>query len=205
MSGLLWLFAVLAILFTIGLLSIGIDIAYKNKKATVRVKISQFRITLYPRKPIKGNKKPKKAKKTKKRRTKKTEKITESTSDDIFSELQSRLPILIKVGKSFYRKLVVDKLLFLLTIPGAEDPAEGAMRYAQANFLLGTLWNPLTKAFHVEDGRAGVRMDFEQSELALEAQLVTSIKIYQMLWITLVVLWDICSENIKLRKQRKAV
>ena len=55
----------------------------------------------------------------------------------------------------FRRRLRGDQLELKLTI-GAADPGDAAIRYGQANALLGSIWQPLTEAFHVEDRKSVV-------------------------------------------------
>ena len=71
-----------------------------------------------------------------------------------------------------------------LTI-GAADPGDAAIRYGQANALLGSIWQPLTEAFHVEEGRARVEVDFTAAAPVLTGQVSLSLKLYQLLWLGL--------------------
>ena len=83
-----------------------------------------------------------------------------------------------------YGRLRVDQLELKLTI-GAADPGDAAIRYGQANALLGSIWQPLTEAFHVEEGRARVEVDFTAAAPVLTGQVSLSLKLYQLLWLGL--------------------
>ena len=51
--------------------------------------------------------------------------------------------------------------------------------------LLGSIWQPLTEAFHVEEGRARVEVDFTAAAPVLTGQVSLSLKLYQLLWLGL--------------------
>ena len=94
------------------------------------------------------------------------------------------LPLALEAAGCFRRRLRVDQLELKLTI-GAADPGDAAIRYGQANALLGSIWQPLTEAFHVEEGRARVEVDFTAAAPVLTGQVSLSLKLYQLLWLGL--------------------
>ena len=59
------------------------------------------------------------------------------------------------------------------------------MLYGQANAVLGALWYPLTKAFHVKDGTARVKLDFDVPGMTVYGTAALSIKIGTAVWIGL--------------------
>ena len=188
---------ILVVLFILSFIPIGVGAEYQDETGIIWIKLGKMRITVYP---IKKRIEKRTIKQTKK---KISTKIKSSTSSQMLSMAQNLLPIALRTGRRFRQKLVIDKLLFLLTVPGADDPAQGAIRYAQANALLGSMWIPFTEMFHVEDGRAAVRVNFESSHLVLQAQLVATLKIYQIVWIGIWFGWDILVQTIAIRKQKK--
>ena len=98
--------------------------------------------------------------------------------------MKELLPLALEAAGCFRRRLRVDQLELKLTI-GAADPGDAAIRYGQANALLGSIWQPLTEAFHVEEGRARVEVDFTAAALVLTGQVSLSLKLYQLLWLGL--------------------
>ena len=50
---------------------------------------------------------------------------------------------------------------------------------------LGALWEPLTRAIHVKDGRARVRVDFDTQGMTVYARASLSLKSGQILWLGL--------------------
>ena len=64
--------------------------------------------------------------------------------------------------------------------PGPPDPADAALRYGQANALLGAIWQPVTRVFHVKDGWARVEVDFERTEPALYGRVSLSLTVGEL-------------------------
>ena len=95
-------------------------------------------------------------------------------------ELGRRLfPLLLEAAGQFRRKLQIDELRLRL-VAGAPDPADAALRYGQANALLGGIWQPVTRAFHVKDGRARVELDFDRTEPALYGRVSLSLTVGEL-------------------------
>ena len=86
---------------------------------------------------------------------------------------------------------------------GGSDPADAAMLYGQANAALGALWHPLTKAFHVKDGTAWVKLDFDAPGTTLYGQAALSIKIGTLVWIGLGAGWKALFGALAARKRLK--
>ena len=97
---------------------------------------------------------------------------------------QALLPVGMEAAKGMWRGLRVDDLELELTA-GSPDPADAAMLYGRANAALGALWTPLTRAFHVKDGRARVRLDFDAPGVTVYGTAALSIKIGTAVWIGL--------------------
>ena len=89
------------------------------------------------------------------------------------------LPVALEAAGQLGRRLRVDTLRLELTA-GAPDPGDAALIYGQACAVLGTLWEPLTAAFDVKDGYAGVKIEFEADGMTLRAAAALSIKMGQL-------------------------
>ena len=70
--------------------------------------------------------------------------------------------------------------LRLRLVAGAPDPADAALRYGQANALLGAIWQPVTRVFHVKDGWARVEVDFDRTEPALYGRVSLSLTVGEL-------------------------
>ena len=108
----------------------------------------------------------------------------ETRGGGLLELMKELLPLALEAAGCFRRRLRVDQLELKLTI-GAADPGDAAIRYGQANALLGSIWQPLTEAFHVEEGRARVEVDFTAAAPVLTGQVSLSLKLYQLLWLGL--------------------
>ena len=95
------------------------------------------------------------------------------------------LPMVLETVGKFRRKLRVDQLEMELIICNP-DPADAAIQYGQANALLGSLWQPVTRAFHVKDGHAHVGVDFEGQTSVIYILASLSLTIAQTLGLIVV-------------------
>lgn len=151
------------------------------------IRLGRFHIKLFPLKP--KEEKPPKPKKPKKKEPKKPKKEKPPTPlpEKIGGALeyaQALLPIALEAAGGVWHGLRVDTLRLELTA-GAADPADAANLYGQANAALGALWVPLTSAFHVKDGTARVKLDFDAPGMTVYGTAALSLKIGAIVWIGL--------------------
>lgn len=166
---------ILLVLFALGRIRIGAQVEYCEDGLFVRVRAWAFLIPVYPMKKKKtGVKKVGKAASQKPKQKK----------GGTLKLVLDLLPAVLETAGKFRRRLRVDKLELLLNIC-ASDPADAAMRYGQANALLGSIWQPVTSVFHVKDGHAHVGVDFEGSESSLYLLASVSLTIAQALGLIL--------------------
>lgn len=223
MRALYILAAVVLFLFLIGQVRVGGRAEFSADGFFLWIRLGMFHIRLIPAKP--KEKKPKKPKKPKKAEpseelgkeetpeTPKSEKSPTPLSEKVGGALeyaQALLPVALEAAKGVWRGLRVDTLELELTA-GSPDPADAAMLYGQANAALGALWHPLTKAFHVKDGRAGVKLDFNAAGMTVYGTAALSIKIGTAVLVGLRAGWKAlfgalaARKRIKMkRQQRKA-
>lgn len=175
MKGLYILGAIFLVLFLLAQIRIGAVVEYSHAGLHVQLRIGVLRIRLLPVRQGK-EKKPQKEKKAKKTQEAQKEKPKGGLVDLVLAFL----PLVLETAKKFRRKLQVDKLDMELTV-SAPDPADAAMRYGQANALLGSVWQPITRAFHVKDGRAHVGVDFDAQSPAIHILASLSLTIGQAL------------------------
>ena len=176
------------------------------------VRLGRFQIKLLPMEPREERPKKPKRPKEKKPRTPKKEKPPAPLPEKIGGALEyakALLPVALEAAKGVWRGLRVDVLELELTA-GGSDPADAAMLYGQANAALGALWRPLTKAFHVKDGAARVRLDFDAPGTTVYGQAELSIKIGTVVWIGLRTGWKAlfgalaAKKRLKLKRRKAA-
>lgn len=176
---------VLAVLFFIGQIRVGGLAEYSAQGFRAWVRAGALKIQVFPlnKKDKPARKKEKKAKSPKKKEeAPPPPKPLAEKAGGALDYARALLPVALDAVGTMYGKLRMDTLELELTV-GAADPADAAMRYGQASAALGTLWEPLTRAFHVKDGRARVRVDFEAGEMTVYGLASLSIKIGQILWL----------------------
>ena len=179
---------VVLVLLLIGQVRVGGRAEFNKDGFFLWVRLGRFHIKILPMAPKeKKPPRPKKPKKKKEPKKPKKEKEPVPLPEKLGGALeyaQALLPVGLEAAKGLWNGLRVDKLELELTA-GGSDPADAAMLYGQANAALGALWYPLTKAFHVKDGAARVKLDFDAPGTTVYGQASLSIKIGTAVWIGL--------------------
>jgi len=210
----LFVLAVLVlILLLLGQVRVGGRAEFSAEGFFLWIRLGRFKLKILPAGP-KEEKigKPKKPKKEKEPKKPKKEKPPTPLPEKIGGALeyaQALLPVALEAAKGMWRGLRVDVLELELTAGGG-DPADTAMLYGQANAALGALWYPLTRAFHVKDGTARVKLDFDAPGTTVYGQAALSVKIGTLVWIGLGAGWKalfgvLAARKRLKRKRRKAV
>ena len=204
MKALFVLAALVLILLLLGQVRVGGRAEFNEKGFFLWIRLGRFKLKILPAGP--REKKPKKPKKQKKEpKEPKKEKPPTPLPEKIGGALeyaQALLPVALEAAKGMWRGLRVDVLELELTA-GGSDPADAAMLYGQANAALGALWHPLTRAFHVKDGTARMKLDFDAPGTTLYGQAALSIKIGTLVWIGLGAGWKALFGALAARKRLK--
>ena len=180
--------AVALVLFLIGQVRVGGRAEFNAQGFFLWVRLGLFQIKILPMSPKEEKSaKPRRPKKKKDPQKPKKEKEPVPLPEKIGGALeyaQELLPVVLEAGRGMWRGLRVDTLELELTAGGG-DPAGAAMLYGQANAALGALWRPLTEAFHVKEGSARVKLDFDAPGTTVYGTAALSIKIGTVTWIGL--------------------
>lgn len=213
MKALFVLVVLVLILLLLGQVRVGGRAEFSAEGFFLWIRLGRFKLKILPAEP-KEEKigKPKKLKKEKEPKKPKKEKPPTPLPEKIGGALeyaQALLPVALEAAKGMWRGLRVDVLELELTAGGG-DPADTAMLYGQANAALGALWYPLTRAFHVKDGTARVKLDFDAPGTTVYGQAALSVKIGTLVWIGLGAGWKalfgaLAARKRLKRKRRKAV
>lgn len=192
MNGLVAVLIILLALILIGQIRIGAQVEYCADGLFVRVRVGTFLIPVFPVKKNEGEKRKKKAKQPKEPRKKK---------GGMLKLALDFVPVVLDTLKRFGKSLRVDKLDMELTF-AATDPADAAVRYGQANALLGSLWQPITQTLHVVDGHAHVGVDFEETQSTLYILASLSLNIARTVTLVVVFGWKALAIFIRNRSRR---
>lgn len=189
---------VLLVLALIGQIRIGAQVEYGEEGLFVQVRAGTIRIPVFPAKKKKsGEKKPRKKPDPSK------DAVSQKKKGGKLELALKFIPLLLDTAKGFCRRLRVDKLDMELTVC-APDPADAAVRYGQANALLGSLWQHMTQVFHVKDGRAHVEVDFNAGASAIYILASLSLTIAQTLSLAVVFGWKALGIFLQNRSGRDA-
>ena len=176
-------------LFLIGQVRVGGRAEFNAEGFFLWIRLGRLQIKLLPGKPKedkppKKRRKPKEPKKPKKPKKERPPTPWPEKAGGALEYAQALLPVALEAAEGMWRGLRVDVLELELTAGGG-DPADTAMLYGQANAALGALWLPLTKAFHVKDGAARVRLDFDSPGMTVYGLASFSLKLGNIVWIGL--------------------
>lgn len=170
MTGVLVALSLVLVLMLFGQLRVGTIVEYGQDGLGVLLRVGPVHISVFPVKSKPKKKTPDKAKKPLGGRVK---------------PLLQLLSVALDTVKKLFGCLRADKLDLLLTV-SCPDPADTAIRYGQANALVGSLWTPLTDVLEVEDGHARVELDYERGESVVWLYLSLYLKLWQLLWLAVV-------------------
>lgn len=181
---------VILVLFLIGQVRVGGRAEFNAEGFFLWIRLGRFRVRILPAAPKEKPQKPKKPKKPKKKKEPKKPKQEKPPAPlpeklgGALTYAQELLPVGLEAAGGMWRGLRVDVLDLELTA-GSPDPADAAAVYGQASAALGALWYPLTKAFHVKDGSARVRLDFNAPGMTVYGTAALSVKIGVVVWVGL--------------------
>ena len=160
---------------------LGVRIEYSGDGFFLWITVLRFKLQVLPQKKIRARKR--RAKKAD-QPPRKQEKQSASVGGSL-ETVQRLLPVALDALKYLRRKIKAETLRMNLTA-AADDPADAALRYAQATALLSTLWLPMTHALSVVDGKAHIDVDFQASKPAIYLLAQVSLTLGQALTLAVV-------------------
>lgn len=177
---------VLAVLFAIGLIPVGVDAGYGADGYFVKLKIWLLRATLLPQRE--KQKKPKKQKEEKKREEAPAKEGEEKKKfslpggiDGIFAIVNFACDVL----GDLRRKLRVEKLYLHITFGGSDDAAKAAINYGRAWAVIGALDPMLNRIFVIRERDVQPELRYDQQGMRAEARLILTITIGRALSLAL--------------------
>ncbi|MCI9026475.1 MAG: DUF2953 domain-containing protein [Lawsonibacter sp.] len=176
---------VLLVLLLIGQIRVGCRAEFNSEGFFLWARLGKIRIKILPMKP--KEEKPQKPPKPPKPKKEKKEKLPATLPEKVGGALEyarALLPVALEAAEGLWRGFAIDTLELELTA-GSSDPADAAMLYGSANAALGALWIPLTRAFHVKDGTARVKLDFDAPGITVYALASFSLKLGRVVWVGL--------------------
>lgn len=179
-----WILGILAAaVIALCLVPVGVRVRLTGRDAEADLRLAWLRIRLYPQPPEKAEKKPKKNGKPaeKKPKAAKRRPALRFTRADVLDAVRTLWPPLKRALERTRRGIRISPLNLTVTLGGAEDPAEAAVRYGKVQAAVWTGMPVLETLVEVRDPYVGVRIDFNAPETRAEGTLGVSARIGTLL------------------------
>lgn len=197
---LLWILGVLAaLLLLLCLTRVGAQIVLKDGSATVDVRVSVFRIRVYPKKETAETEK--KEKKPKEKKSKKA--VPKPSLADIKDAAKTLWPPLKKAVGRVRRGIRIDPLDLSLTLGGQEEPDKTAELYGYLHTGMWTVMPVLEAGLDIPDPHLHIGIDFTSAQTAAEGELGLTARIGTLLAAGLTVGIPALRWFLKYRKKMK--
>lgn len=197
---LLWILGVLAaLLLLLCLTRVGAQIVLKDGSATVDVRVSVFRIRVYPKKETAETEK--KEKKPKEKKSKKA--VPKPSLADIKDAAKTLWPPLKKAVGRVRRGIRIDPLDMSLTLGGQEEPDKTAELYGYLHTGMWTVMPVLEAGLDIPDPHLHIGIDFTSAQTAAEGELGLTARIGTLLAAGLTVGIPALRWFLKYRKKMK--
>ena len=197
---LLWILGVLAaLLLLLCLTRVGAQIVLKDGSATVDVRVSVFRIRVYPKKETAETEK--KEKKQKEKESKKA--VSKPSLADIKDAAKTLWPPLKKAVGRVRRGIRIDPLTLSLTLGGQEEPDKTAELYGYLHTGMWTVMPVLEAGLDIPDPHLHIGIDFTSAQTAAEGELGLTARIGTLLAAGLTVGIPALRWFLKYRKKMK--
>lgn len=197
---LLWILGVLAaLLLLLCLTRVGVQVVLKDGSATVDVKVSLFRMRVYPKKE--STEKEKKKPKEKGDGGKKS--FPKPSLADIKDAARTLWPPLKKAVGRVRRGIRIAPLSFSLTLGGQEEPDKTAELYGYLHSGMWTVMPVLEAGLDIPDPHIHIGIDFTAAEAAVEGELGLTARIGTLLMAGLTVGIPALRWFLKYRKKMK--
>lgn len=181
----LWILGILAAaVIALCLVPVGVRVRLTGRDAEVDLRLAWVSIRLYPQPPEKAEKKPEKKRgkpAEKKPKAAKQRPALSFTRADVFDAVRTLWPPLKRALERTRRGIRISPLDLVVTLGGAEDPAEAAVRYGQVQAAVWTGMPVLETLVEVRDPYVGIRIDFDAPETRAEGTLGVSARIGTLL------------------------
>ena len=180
MSVVLWILGVLAaLLLLLCLTRVGARVVLKDGSATVDVKVSVFRIRVYPKKEKPEAEQKDKKKKEKGKGSKKT--FPKPSLEDIKDAAKTLWPPLKKTVGRVRRGIRIHPMNLSLTLGGQEEPDKTAELYGYLHSGMWSVMPVLEEGLDIPDPHLHIGIDFTSEQAVVEGELGVTARIGTLL------------------------
>lgn len=202
MSVVLWILGVLAaLLLLLCLTRVGARVVLKDGSATVDVKVSVFRIRVYPKKEKPEAEQKDKKKKEKGKGSKKT--FPKPSLEDIKDAAKTLWPPLKKTVGRVRRGIRIHPMNLSLTLGGQEEPDKTAELYGYLHSGMWSVMPVLEEGLDIPDPHLHIGIDFTSEQAVVEGELGVTARIGTLLRAGLTVGIPALRWFLKYRKKMK--
>ena len=204
MSVVVWILGVLAaLLLLLCLTRVGAQVVLKDGSATVDVKVSVFRIRVYPKKEKPETKKKDKKKKSKEKGKGSSKIFQKPSLEDIKDAAKTLWPPLKKAVGRVRRGIRIHPLDLSLTLGGQEQPDKTAELYGYLHSGMWTVMPVLEEGLDIPDPHLHIGIDFTAIQTVVEGELGVTARIGTLLRAGLTVGIPALRWFLKYRKKMK--
>lgn len=176
----LWILGVLAaLLLLLCLTRVGARVVLKDGSATVDVKVSVFRIRVYPKKEKPEAEQKDKKKKEKGKGSKKT--FPKPSLEDIKDAAKTLWPPLKKTVGRVRRGIRIRPMNLSLTLGGQEEPDKTAELYGYLHSGMWSVMPVLEEGLDIPDPHLHIGIDFTSEQAVVEGELGVTARIGTLL------------------------
>lgn len=198
----LWILGVLAaLLLLLCLTRVGARVVLKDGSATVDVKVSVFRIRVYPKKEKPEAEQKDKKKKEKGKGSKKT--FPKPSLEDIKDAAKTLWPPLKKTVGRVRRGIRIHPMNLSLTLGGQEEPDKTAELYGYLHSGMWSVMPVLEEGLDIPDPHLHIGIDFTSEQAVVEGELGVTARIGTLLRAGLTVGIPALRWFLKYRKKMK--
>lgn len=182
----LWILGILAaIVVALCLVPVGVRVRLTGRDAEVDLRLAWLSIHLYPQPPEKAEKEKKPSKNAKpaeqKPKPAKPRPALHVSRADVLDAIRTLWPPLKRALERTRRGIRISPMDLRITLAGAEDPAEAAVRYGKVQAAVWTGMPVLESLLEIRDPYVGVRIDFDAQETRAEGTIGVSARIGTLL------------------------
>ena len=198
----LWILGVLAaLLLLLCLTRVGARVVLEDGSATVDVKVSVFRIRVYPKKEKPEAEQKDKKKKEKGKGSKKT--FPKPSLEDIKDAAKTLWPPLKKTVGRVRRGIRIHPMNLSLTLGGQEEPDKTAELYGYLHSGMWSVMPVLEEGLDIPDPHLHIGIDFTSEQAVVEGELGVTARIGTLLRAGLTVGIPALRWFLKYRKKMK--
>ena len=180
MSTLWWILGIIAVLILLLCLTrVGAQVVLKDGSATVDVRVSVFRIRVFPKKETAAKEKKEKKKKSKDQSKKKA--FPKPTLEDIKDAVKTLWPPLKKAIGRVRRGIRLFPLDLSVPLGGLDDPAKTAELYGYIHTGVWTAMPVLEAGLDIPDPHIHIGTDFTTEKTAVEGEIGLTARIGTLL------------------------